>query len=94
MHREVKKLETREMIATLAKLALAGAVLALVCWTGERWLLAGWAAQGFLLRLVLLLVTIGVGAATFFAAAMALRIGELDDVTALLRRKLGRRAKR
>jgi putative peptidoglycan lipid II flippase len=94
MHREVKRLESRQMIATLAKLAVAGGVLALACWAGQHWLLAGWAHQMFLVKVLLLLVTITLGAVLFFAVAMGLRIEELDDVAALAKRKLGRFSKR
>jgi putative peptidoglycan lipid II flippase len=94
MHKQVQRLETRQMIGTLAKLALAGAVLALVCWAGQHWLMAGWAHEGFLLRMVLLLATISVAGGAFFAVALLLRIEELDDVAAMARRKLGRFAKR
>lgn len=94
MHKQVQRLETRQMIGTLAKLALAGAVLALVCWAGQHWLMAGWAHEGFLLRMVFLLVTIAVAGGAFFAVALLLRIEELDDVAAMAKRKLGRFVKR
>lgn len=94
MHKQVQRLETRQMIATLTKLAVAGAVLALVCWAGQHWLMAGWAREGFLLRMVFLLVTIAVAGGAFFAVALLLRIEELDDVAAMAKRKLGRFVKR
>jgi len=94
MRKQVRRLETRQMIATLAKLALAGGVLALICWTGEHWLLAGWTQQGFIVRVLLLFFTIAVAGGAFFGVALLLRIEELDDVAALARRKLGRFAKR
>ena len=90
MRKQVRRLETKHMIATLAKLALAGGVLALVCWAGQHWLLAGWAHQGFVLRVSFLLVTIAAAGAAFFGVALLLRIEELDDVAAMARRKLGR----
>ncbi len=92
MRREVKSLETRTMLVTLLKVLAAGALLALVCWAGQHWLLADWATQKLLLKIVYLGGTIAAGAAVFFGSAMALRLGELDDVTALVRRKLRRRA--
>jgi putative peptidoglycan lipid II flippase len=94
MHRHTGRLETRQMIATLAKLALAGAALAAVCAAAQRWLLANWATMHFLSHLVLLLATIAVAGGVFFATALLLRIEELDDVARLVRRKLGRFAKR
>jgi putative peptidoglycan lipid II flippase len=93
MRRQVRRLETKHMLATLAKLALAGGVLALVCWAGEYWLLAGWAGQSFLERMLLLFLTIAVAGGAFFGVAFLLRIEELDDVAALAKRKLGRLAK-
>jgi len=94
MWREVRRLETAQMAATLAKLAVAGGVLALICWAGQHWLLAGWRQEGFLLRVLLLFVTIAVAAGAFFGVALLLRIEELDDVAAIARRKLGRLARR
>ncbi len=91
MHRYTGRLETRQMAGTLAKLALAGTVLAAACWSAEHWLFAGWAGFGFLTRVGLLLAVIAVAGGMFFATAMLLRIEELDDVTALIRRKLRKR---
>jgi hypothetical protein len=82
------------MMLTLAKLAPAGAALALVCWAGNHWLLGGASQQILVVRAVFLFATIGVAAAAFFAVAFLLRIEELDDVAALVKRKLGRLAKR
>jgi putative peptidoglycan lipid II flippase len=94
MWREVRRLETGQMLATLAKLAVAGGVLALVCWAGQHWLLADWRHVGLLVRILLLCITIAIAAGAFFGVAMLLRIEELDDVAALAKRKLGRLAKR
>lgn len=94
MWKQVHRLETRHMIATLVKLSFAGGVLALICWAGQHWLLAGWAHEPFLLRVVLLMAIIAVAAAAFFGVALTLRIEELDDVAAMARSKLGRFGKR
>jgi len=91
MHRHTGRLETRQMISTLAKLALSGALLAATCWSAEHWLFASWSAWGFLTRLSLLFGVIALAGGLFFASAMLLRIEELDDVTAMIRRKLSRR---
>ncbi len=93
MRREVRLLETGLMLRSLAKIAVASALLGLVCWAGQTWLLAGSEHFEPVLRALRLLVVIAAGAAVFFGAALALRIAELDDVTAILKRKLGRFAK-
>ncbi len=90
MHRETKVLETRQMVATLLKILAASALLALVCWAGDRWVLSGWTHLALLARIGGLLLVIGVGAVAFFGAALALRVGEMDDVAKLIRRRLRR----
>jgi putative peptidoglycan lipid II flippase len=94
MRRHTRLLETRLMIRTLAKLALAAMPLAVVCWGAETTLLAQWAQLPFSLKLTYLLGTITVGAASFFGAAMALSIDGLEEVSDLFRRKLGRLLRR
>lgn len=90
MRRETHALGGRDLIATLGKLAIAGGLLAAVCWGANHWFFVHGAAMRFVPKLVLLLVTISAGAAAFFAAALLLRIEELDEVKALAHRKLGR----
>src|SRR5262249_527331 len=94
MRVQTRRLETRQMLLTLVKLAPAAAALALVCWAGNHWVFANWSQQNIVIRAVLLFATIGVAAAAFFALAYLLRIEEMDDVAALVKRKLGRFAKR
>ena len=91
MRRETTALGARDFLFTLGKLAVPSAALAAVCWAAQAWLLGAWLHWGIVLKLAALLTTIGVAAAAYFLAAMALRIPEFDDVTGLLKRKLGRR---
>ncbi len=90
MHRHVQRLETRQMAATLAKLAVAGAALGAVCWAAMQWALPVAAHTVLVVRAAALFAVIGVAGAAFFAVAFLLRIEELDDVAALAKRKLGR----
>ena len=90
MHRHVQRLETRQMAATLAKLAVAGAALGAVCWAAMRWVLPAAAHAILVAKAAALFAVIGVAGAAFFAVAFVLRIEELDDVAAMAKRKLGR----
>lgn len=90
MWRETRRLETLLLMRTLGKLAVAGGVLAAVCWGGEMLWMDRWAAFPLVLRGGCLLVTIGAAGTAFFAVAALLRIEELDEVAAALRRRLGR----
>ncbi len=94
MRRETTALGSRDLLITLGKLTLASAALAAVCWAAQTWLLGGWATWNVGLQAVALLGTIGVAAVAYFGVALVLRIAELDEVTALAKRKLGRLTKR
>ena len=93
MRREAA-LSTRELAAALGKLTLASAALGAVCWAAQTWLFGGWAGWGVGLKAGTLLGTIAAAGAVYFLVALLLRIPELDEVVALLKRKLGRFRKR
>jgi putative peptidoglycan lipid II flippase len=87
-------LGARELLVTIGKLLIASAALAAVCWAGQTWALSGWKHMSIALKIGALLGTIGVAAIVYFFAAMALRVEELSEVTALANRKLSRFKKR
>src|SRR5713101_4773790 len=91
MRRHIRRLETWQLLIGLGKVSLAGALLALVCWTANHWSLDAWEQMRFFEKLCALLAAIAFGAATFFAAAFALRVNEVRDVVDRMRRRLGRR---
>jgi putative peptidoglycan lipid II flippase len=91
MRRRVESFETGRMVSTLARVGLAGGVLALICWAGTYWLLADWAHQAVVPKALYLLATISVAGAGFFVTAMLLGVDELAGLTALVKRKLQRR---
>jgi putative peptidoglycan lipid II flippase len=90
MRRQTRRLETRQMLIGVAKICLAGALLALICWVANHWWLDAWARLRFFPKLCALLVAIGFGAAAFFGAAFLLRVSEVHDIVDLLRRRVGR----
>ncbi len=92
MHHRLKRLETRQMLAMLGKVALASAALALVCWCSRHWLLADWATQAFVGKLGSLLLTVVGGALVFLGCGAALHIEELHTLIAALQRRLRRSA--
>jgi putative peptidoglycan lipid II flippase len=91
MRRHLGALESGAMVRMLAKLAVASAVLAAICWAGMHFLLADWATEAFLPKLLSLFVVICVGAAAFFVCATALGITELREITHAVKRRLLRR---
>ena len=89
MRRYAGRLETRMMLTALAKLLVAGALLAAICLAARRFLPFAEAGSTWE-RAVSLLPTIAIGAGAFFGAAYLLRVAEVRDVVELVRGRLGR----
>ena len=89
MRRYTGRLETGAMIKTLAKLLVAGALLAGICLLAQHFIFA---LGGLTLwrKAFGLLVTIAVGSAAFFGAAYLLHVAELRDVVTLVRGRFSR----
>lgn len=88
MRRHTGRLETGQMVATLGKVFLAGAVLAAICLAAQRFVFPA-ALHGSEWKLILdVVVTITIGAGAFFGTAYLLRIAEVHDVVNIVRRKL------
>ena len=92
MRRHLGYLESRTMLRLLLRIAVASAVLWGICWAGAHVLLADWATQRFWPKLATLIAIIAAGAGAFLVCATALGIGELQDITNAVKRRLRRRA--
>jgi len=90
MRRYTGQLETGRMIKTLAKLVVAGALLAGICLAAQHFIFSGPGGMSMWRKLFGLLITIGVGSTVFFGAAYLLHVAELRDVVLLVRGRLGR----
>jgi putative peptidoglycan lipid II flippase len=90
MRRHAARLETRTLLFTLAKLALAGLALALVC-LGAQWMFFQ-SLQDLRIwqKAISVVVTAALGSTVFFGAAYLLHVAELRDVVLLLRDRLRR----
>jgi putative peptidoglycan lipid II flippase len=90
MRRHLRLLETRVLITLLLKIGAASLALMVVCWAGEHYVLADWATQAFMPKLAWLLATITVAALAFLGCTLLLRVDELEQLRALVNRKLRR----
>jgi putative peptidoglycan lipid II flippase len=88
MRRRLGRLESGRMLDMLIKVLVASAALAVVCWGAQHWLLAQWPTQAFIAKLGWLLLTIIVGVTLYVICGMALRIEELEDVIAAVKRRV------
>ncbi|HTV94564.1 MAG TPA: murein biosynthesis integral membrane protein MurJ [Steroidobacteraceae bacterium] len=94
MHRQLGSLESRRLLATLGKIAVAGAALGGVCALSNRWLLANWATQALWSKGLALIGTIAVAGGVFLVCAAVLKVEELVVVLKALARRLRRSARR
>jgi peptidoglycan biosynthesis protein MviN/MurJ (putative lipid II flippase) len=92
MRRHLGGLESRRMLAMLAKVAVAAGALAAVCAASSHWLLADWATQTLLSKVGALLATVIVGALVFAGCGAALHIDELKELQGAIKRRLRRTA--
>ncbi len=90
MRRHVRRLETLQLLGSLLRICVAGALLALVCWVANHFWLNQWSDMRLVEKLIILLSTIAVGAGAFFTTAFALRVGEVQDLFGIVRRKIAR----
>jgi putative peptidoglycan lipid II flippase len=90
MRRYSGRLETGAMIKTLAKLLVAGALLAGICLLAQHFLFVAGVPISAWRKLFGLALTIAVGGAAFFGAAYLLHVAELRDVVLLVRGRLSR----
>lgn len=90
MRRYTGRLETGTLLVTFTKLCLAGALLAAICFGAQFLFFRNLFELRIWQKVIGLLITIAVGAATFFVTAYALRVAEVQDVVALVRKKLKR----
>jgi putative peptidoglycan lipid II flippase len=88
MRRHTGRLETGTMLATLGKIALAGAVLAAICFFAQHIFFPKPTKGGELRLIAEVLLTIALGAGAFFGCAYLLRVAEVEDVVTVVRRKL------
>jgi putative peptidoglycan lipid II flippase len=90
MRHHLRRLESARLFAMLARVALASLALVGVCAAAQHWVLADWAQMPFLPKLLGLLATVLAGIAAFLGAGLALRVEELQELLASLRRRIVR----
>lgn len=90
MRRKIGRLNGRDIIGAFVRVAIASAVMTAVCFVSYRAVASYFAVENFGVRLLEAFIPIGLGGITFFVMAKLLRISEIEQVVAMLRRKLGK----
>jgi putative peptidoglycan lipid II flippase len=90
MRRRIGRLNGRDIMASFAKVAAASTVMSAVAYGTYYLLAAGMGEKVFWVRAVQAFVPIGLAGLVFLLAARLLRIGEVEKVISILKRKLER----
>ena len=91
MRRHTAHLETTTLIATLAKIIVAGAVLAGICFAAQLVFFESLQHLRIWQKAIEVMITVAAGGVAFFGTAYLLRVAEVHDVVTLVRRRfLGR----
>ncbi len=91
MRRKIKRLNGREIISAFVRIAVASAVMSVVCWLSYSFLHAEFGGKSFIYKMIECFVPIGLGGIVFFVAAKLLRVREVDKLYNAFARKLGRK---
>lgn len=86
MRREIKRIDGRQLLSSLAKILVAGVAMYAVAWGGSALLGTGTGPLG---RALVIAAVGGVSLAAYLGVAFLLKAEEISWVTALLRRKVG-----
>lgn len=90
MRRYAGPLQTGLLLQSLLKLLLAGALLGAICWLANSYFFLPDPALSEWKKIAGLTITIAAAGAVFFGTAYLLRIAEVHDLVALVKRKLGK----
>jgi putative peptidoglycan lipid II flippase len=90
MRRELGRFHSVALGSLTLRVGIAAGAMAAVCIGSMQWLLPGWQATEFWVRLAWLLATIVVATAAFAACATLLKVSELTAITAAFKRRLNR----
>ncbi len=90
MRRRVNRLNGRDIFTSFAKIAVASAILSVVCYFSYHFLFSRFGIGTFSVKLMEAFVPIGLGGTAFVIAAKLLRVTELEQAFGMIRRKLAR----
>jgi putative peptidoglycan lipid II flippase len=90
MRRQLHGLHTLRLVTLFWKVAVGCAVMVLICMAANRWLLADWRDASLLYKSSMLLLTIAVSALAFAIVGASLKIEELNELFAAIKRRLKR----
>ncbi|MDQ3324026.1 MAG: polysaccharide biosynthesis C-terminal domain-containing protein, partial [Acidobacteriota bacterium] len=91
MRKRIGRIDGRDIISSFLKIAVASALMSLVCYLSYQFLLNQLGKDGLSAKIIETFVPIMLGGITFVVAAKILRVKEIDKLANTLKRKLGRK---
>ncbi len=88
MRRKINRLNGRDIGAAFIKIVVSAAVMSAVCYFSYRYLNGYFLEKRFIIRMAEAFIPIALGGITFFLMAKLLRITEVEQVLALIRRRM------
>lgn len=92
MRRKLGEIEGRSLLSSFSKVTLAAAVMGAICWLVSQQVESVLGTTSLKARLLDVIVPVGLGIGVFFLVARLLRVGEITQLTGIVRRKLGRKS--
>ncbi len=91
MRKRIKRLNGREIFSAFIRIAVASAVMSVVCYFSYTLLARYLGINGFMIKIIETFVPIALGGIVFFATAKILKVGEIDKLYNAFARKFGRK---
>lgn len=90
MRRKISRINGREIISALFRIAIASAAMSAICWVSYYFLHKQFGGSGLIYKAIEAFVPIGLGGIIFLVSAKLLHIEEVNKVYNAFARKLGR----
>src|ERR1043166_9586188 len=90
MRKRIKRLNGRSIFSGFIRIAAAAAIMSVVAYVWYHFLLSRYGTATFAVKLAEVLVPVAFGAAAFILAAKLLRIRDLEQGLAMIKRKVGK----
>lgn len=91
MRKRISGLNGKRVFAAFIKIAVASAVMSVVCFFSYKFLTASLGDKTFIVKLIETFVPIALGGIAFVVAAKLLRVEEINKLFNTLKRKFGRK---
>ncbi|MGI8668788.1 MAG: murein biosynthesis integral membrane protein MurJ [Aridibacter sp.] len=90
MKKRIQRINSGDIIKSFIKIAVASAVMSVVCWFSYQYLTNFFGTKTFINKLIETLIPIGLGGITFLIVAKLVGVSELNQFLNMIYRKIGR----